>query len=590
LQFNLNNLEVIDQKMKIFLFSLWLATEPISCNGDSYQHNPFSDLLEDTCVKPMEKCSLVQECCEGNHSFCVNSVCVGCRDNYDCLGTVKCVEVETSRAHCDMSSLKPVEGIDLILQGYDIFLSDPLRSKSINDEGIQATNIFKHSYKNPTYSKERRVPDRYTVLNEYPRCLSTFSSSSIKSSSEITTEISKSVSVGGEASVPVHGVMLNVGAGVGAGSYSKTVHKATENEMTVSSKAECQIRVLRMTDHRSYPDLSPDLTSWLDNVFNGENYDELFKMFGTHVPRVLTIGALFGATTTVTESQKEELSTSSKTVETTLNAGIPFIFNAKSDTATDEQRAAHTALMTAGVKSTTWSIGGDTVSTNEAFYDGAQTNPAHLVFKDLESLCKILQTKTIEKFKREECFAAYIPHCKGVMKGTAYNCDVMIGKQNEEFDCVFDSHCEENESCHEGHCVGMQDYVEYGDYVYLQVMNVNSRWLSGARNSGNEGVITRNLLGNDHELGPSEKTYQWLIQSMPDGNDVKSGTCLKYGDKIFLKNEFITNRWLTGGRTGGNEVVETRNLLVNDYERYGLSYQWIVRKLRGDGGREDALG
>jgi len=136
------------------------------------------------------------------------------------------------------------------------------------------------------------------------------------------------------------------------------------------------------------------------------------------------------------------------------------------------------------------------------------------------------------------------------------------------------------------------EYVEYGDEVYLQGNFMNHRWLSGVRGkggqpAGNEVVLTRNL---QDELDMA-KTYQWIIQSVPEGNDYKRGTCLKYGDIIFLYNVWMADRWLSGARNTGNKDVITQNHLVNDHERLTMAtaYQWIVRSNPGTGSRSNDL-
>jgi len=350
----------------------------------------------------------------------------------------------------------PVKGMNLILQGYDIFASDPLRTKDITDKGIQTTRIFKHDYEDIVKTTDgRTLPKRFTVTDEYNSCESSFSSKSLMTSSEMTKSIKKSVSVNGKVSIPISGVKLDIGAGAGAGSYSMSAENAMRKDMTVSSNARCKTKVLRMNDYTSYPDLSDDLTSWLDVKFDGtpSTYVTLFAKFGTHIPRELTIGAEFGATTMVSESQQSKLTEGGKNLETTLNVGIPFIFNVKTTTASEESRSAKNAMDAAGVVATTWSIGGSTVSNSEAFYEGATETPAPLVYKELESLCEVLDTKDINNFDRETCFKAIIPYCDRVMTGTGYNCNVMIGEPNENFDCVFDSHCSEpKDVCAAGSC------------------------------------------------------------------------------------------------------------------------------------------
>jgi hypothetical protein len=60
---------------------------------------------------------------------------------------------------------------------------------------------------------------------------------------------------------------------------------------------------------------------------------------------------------------------------------------------------------------------------------------------------------------------------------------------------------------------GEESMVNYGDQVFLQVNSLDNRWLSGGRNGGNEGVITRDHLSSDYELENAENTYKWTARS-----------------------------------------------------------------------------
>jgi len=466
--------------MRLLLLGIWLASVPVAfVLSEPHLRNPFDFQAEDTCVQPFEACNKNADCCQETHKFCNpndrmsktlgNQWCVTCRGDYDCPGTVTCENAGTERANCDMASLTTVEGMALIRQGYDIFLSDPLRSKSVTDDGIQTSKIFQFDYLNGSHEGGNDFPKGFTASDDYPLCVSSLKSTSITSSSEMSSVISKSASVSASASIPISAGALDLSAGVGSGSYSSSTSAALNKEMTVTSKAECKIRVLRLTEYGPYPDLSTELINWLEQRFDGSNYIKLFQKFGTHVPHELTIGAAFGAITTVTESQQSEFTSASESLETTLSIGIPLLYKVGTTTGSVESKAASKRLTASGIKSTTWSIGGETAGSNEAFYEGAQTNPAPLIYKEMESLCKILQTKDIENFDETECYSSYIPYCQIVMHGTGFNCDVMIAQKNKkEFDCVFDSHCSERRVCRAGTCNSMLILEKNSPNIYTR--------------------------------------------------------------------------------------------------------------------------
>jgi len=468
----------------------------------------------------------------------------------------------------------PVKGMNLILQGYDIFASDPLRTKDITDKGIQTTRIFKHDYEDIVKTTDgRTLPKRFTVTDEYNSCESSFSSKSLMTSSEMTKSIKKSVSVNGKVSIPISGVKLDIGAGAGAGSYSMSAENAMRKDMTVSSNARCKTKVLRMNDYTSYPDLSDDLTSWLDVKFDGtpSTYVTLFAKFGTHIPRELTIGAEFGATTMVSESQQSKLTEGGKNLETTLNVGIPFIFNVKTTTASEESRSAKNAMDAAGVVATTWSIGGSTVSNSEAFYEGATETPAPLVYKELESLCEVLDTKDINNFDMETCFKAIIPYCESVMKGTGYKCDVMLDKPNESFECVFDSHCSEpNELCAAGKCgvfgievVGISDTNKF-------VVNFNFDLNEYLAVSGFTKVKYSDGDFWAQDLKFCYKGEEFLWGQYWDYSDLVNGQ-----KKMGVKYDKDWNK-IGGGGTGPNGITVINDSVVNKLLLEPEKYYFLV--------------
>jgi len=122
---------------------------------------------------------------------------------------------------------------------------------------------------------------------------------------------------------------------------------------------------------------------------------------------------------------------------------------------------------------------------------------------------------------------------------------------------------------------------------------MDNRWLSGSRTSGNEEVVTRDHLRSSYERNTAATTYKWIVRSTPGNgsrrvdNDPKKGNCLKYGDIMYLQNNYMDNRWLSGSRTSGNEEVVTRDHLRSSYERNtaATTYKWIVRSTPGNGSR-----
>lgn len=112
--------------------------------------------------------------------------------------------------------------------------------------------------------------------------------------------------------------------------------------------------------------------------------------------------------------------------------------------------------------------------------------------------------------------------------------------------------------------------LKYGDTIYLQVNSRDDRWLTGARDKGNEAVRTRNVLDELKVVN----TYQCVVRSntgtgMLDraGSDPGHGGCSSDLSRVFLQNKGHDFRWLSGSRNSGNNEVGTFNCLKNKDEK-----------------------
>jgi len=188
--------------------------------------------------------------------------------------------------------------------------------------------------------------------------------------------------------------------------------------------------------------------------------------------------------------------------------------------------------------------------------------------------------------------------------------------------------------------------LHFGDTIYLQSSYYGHRWLTGARDRGNNNVYTRDhaatskernvgkayewivrrdqgngkrsekearypvrygdkiylqpnsidnkLLKGDDEgnvytkkkVSSNIHSYEWYVRSTVEGStDLHSGTRIKYGDKIFLQINSHDNMWLRGARDTDGNKVSTNDPLGTEYETTiaHRSYQWIVRSTWGTG-------
>ena len=144
--------------------------------------------------------------------------------------------------------------------------------------------------------------------------------------------------------------------------------------------------------------------------------------------------------------------------------------------------------------------------------------------------------------------------------------------------------------------------VHYGEGLNLRVTSLSNRWLTGARDKksnerAGDKVYSQNMYHG--AFSNSQETFKWILRSNagngqanhPLNVDPKASECVRYGDLVYLQVMDVNDnlRWLSGGRTKGNDVVRAYNMLARGEgspERGGDgSYKWTVRSTPGSGPR-----
>ena len=169
--------------------------------------------------------------------------------------------------------------------------------------------------------------------------------------------------------------------------------------------------------------------------------------------------------------------------------------------------------------------------------------------------------------------------------------------QEGEGTCFDSGDCKGDLVCDNGTCTMCKDGFEkkgdacvksgikYGEPIVLKLdVDVIDRYLSGGRSRGNEVVDTRDFRCSDYEKSVFRHHYTWYFASTIDSkNDEKAGEPVKYGDTVYL--QVLSNRWLSGGRSSGNNGVVARDFFKNSYEqsKAAVTYRFTVRSTLGNG-------
>ncbi|CAB9512339.1 expressed unknown protein [Seminavis robusta] len=130
-------------------------------------------------------------------------------------------------------------------------------------------------------------------------------------------------------------------------------------------------------------------------------------------------------------------------------------------------------------------------------------------------------------------------------------------------------------------------YLKFGEFIYIQAMSEEFKWLSGGRGKGNDDSFTRHKYKNNDET-KKDKHYRFKIQANDRVNPGKmDGQCVKYGDWVYL---WVTGdkeghkRWLSGCRGDKQEGTKTNDVQGNsDGEKLPNHYAWQFRSNMGNG-------
>mmetsp|Transcript_662 Transcript_662/g.1594 ORF Transcript_662/g.1594 Transcript_662/m.1594 type:complete len:2342 (-) Transcript_662:143-7168(-) len=115
----------------------------------------------------------------------------------------------------------------------------------------------------------------------------------------------------------------------------------------------------------------------------------------------------------------------------------------------------------------------------------------------------------------------------------------------------------------------LEQTVTYGAKHFLRVKNLKF-WL---QHSWGERPYANDLTSR-------ASNYLWIVRSnMGYGprtsGDPLSGTCVKYGDKIYLQSNRQDYVWLSGGRSDDNSAVLTSNVVCE--EETDHFYEWVIQ-------------
>lgn len=144
-----------------------------------------------------------------------------------------------------------------------------------------------------------------------------------------------------------------------------------------------------------------------------------------------------------------------------------------------------------------------------------------------------------------------------------------------------------------------ENAIFYGNTTFLQVNNLDSRWLVAPLDYNCAGTADA-LVSDAVDFRP---WFEWQFISVigngndPEAykNDPKRGECIRYGDTVYLHtvggdpsisvavDENVV-LFLTGSRGEGNEYVNVTQYYGDAYEEsLQATYQWIVRSTPGNG-------
>lgn len=367
------------------------------------------------CMQDTDCCSTY---CDRSFAESISGVkdkrCVSCRTGHDCPEGKSCVNYGSTQADCEGDGPKTIPGIDRILRGYNIFKSDPLRPGS-KDAGWSRPGYLKHEYDvshgaSFTLGEKYDVPKAFHVTEVYD-CSAAFHTETLTTSESIIKEISKSVTVSGEAPIPNTGA--TVGGGIGVGSSSKWQQDVSQSKTTSISRNRCDKYEVFLRDNK-FPALTSQFKEWLDDNFDGSDgsYMRTFDKVGTHIVSEAIFGSMLGVTSSFSSSERETLEEESSSLKTSLSIGVEGVFSFGKTDETQERKKIQTTFRKMESSWNSFTVGSSRISSVEEWEKDSMTSPDVLQMK-LVSICDVLEYHLgNDNVNKVQCKRQYTPYCE----------------------------------------------------------------------------------------------------------------------------------------------------------------------------------
>ena len=207
----------------------------------------------------------------------------------------------------DAATLETLPNVGFMLSGYNILKGNPLATstnrKAGSDPGF-AQPVFASSFSQCATTGDRRfaIPDGTQLLSCSGTCSLSFSSSIIETTAQYSDRLAVRASLSGSGSK-----FGFDGAFSASADYQRVSRETQQNSLTVvQSESSCcayEGNILSFTPPPFHPNFLSGLQK-LPETFDDEAYSAFVDTFGTHYVQGVTMGALLGDQSFVSEASR----------------------------------------------------------------------------------------------------------------------------------------------------------------------------------------------------------------------------------------------------------------------------------------------
>ena len=355
--------------------------------------------------------------------------------------------MDINSAACVTNDVAEAPSMSKIERGYNIFKGDPLYIlNDLSDPGEDCARFFDLTWNTDALYKIELGGSNFFKPEEYdlnPTSVRQMSSktSSITSAKSYKESVSKAVSVGGSGAYS--GVEL--GGSVGVEAFSAVSSAAMTSKTATESSVFASLYSFKMKRSAKLS-LTKEAVKFLSEMKTSSSADDWMKFFGkfgTHLTEEGLVGAWERIAMTFNKDQRETLTQSSSSFQSSLSIGVPNVFGYNLETSNSKSKEIGNKIKTMNVNKESVKLGD---------HKDLLNGPG-VIQRKLVPICEYIDYTLNQSINKNLCYDRLKTYCISALKSSGMSnsqCEFPKGKQ---FQCVFDADCGDRwQKCSDGFC------------------------------------------------------------------------------------------------------------------------------------------